>query len=157
MRAARLRLLGLVLVAELLSGCATKAANLILDEEAKRFQARADTACIYVVPSNSATAVAVLLDGRTVATLEDATFLRLEVSPGRHVLAVTSASILPGFLRETPETLSLDAEAGQCYFLRVLWREDERGRQPFRVYLARVTSAEGEREIAIRRLILPTQ
>jgi hypothetical protein len=151
------RLLGLVLVAELLSGCATKAANLTLDEEAKRFEARADTACIYVVPSNSATTVAVLLDGRAVATLEDATFLRLEVPPGRHVLAVSPASVLPRFLRETPETLPLEAEAGQCYFLRALWREDERGRRAFRVYLVRVTAAEGQREIAIRRLILPTQ
>jgi hypothetical protein len=151
------RLLGLVLVAGLLSGCATTAANLTLDAEAKRFEPRADTACIYVVPSNSATAVTVLLDGRRVATLEDATFLRLEVPPGRHVLSVSRASFLPGFLRETPETLPLEAEAGQCYFLRALWREDERGWRSFRVYLVRVTAAEGEREIAIRQLILPTQ
>lgn len=117
MGGAHVRLLGLVLVAELLSGCATKAANPTLGAEAKQFQARADTACIYVVPSNSATAVTVLLDGRVVATLEGATFLRLEVPPGRHVLAVSPASALRRFLRETPETLPLEAEAGQCYFL----------------------------------------
>jgi hypothetical protein len=92
-----------------------------------------------------------------VATLEDATFLRLEVPPGRHVLAVARASLLPGFLRETPETLPVEVEVGQCYFLRALWREDERSWQSYRVYLARVTAAEGEREIAIRRLILPNQ
>ncbi len=151
----RVRLLALVLVAEVLSGCATKPADLTLDVEAKRFQARADTACIYVVPSNSGTAVSVLLDGRGVATLEDTTYLRLEVPPGRHVLAVSRESLLPGFLRESPEPLLLEAEAGQCYFLRALWREDEASWQSYRVYLARVSAAEGEREIVIRSLILP--
>jgi len=157
MRGAPARLLGLVLVAELLAGCATGPASRTLDAEAKRFQARADTACIYVVPSTSGTAVTVLLDGRTVATLEDATFLRLEVPPGRHILAVTRASLLPGLLREPPESLPVEAEAGHCYFLRALWREDERSWRTYRVYLARVTAAEGEREVAIRRLILPTK
>lgn len=149
------RLLGLVLVAELLSGCATGPADPTLDAEVKRFQARADTACIYVVPSNSAAAVTVLLDGRTVATLDDTAFLRLEVPPGRHVLAVTRASLLPAFFGETPETLTVEAEAGQCYFLRALWREDERSWRSYRVYLASVTEAEASREVAIRRLILP--
>ncbi len=152
-----MRLLALVLVAEVLSGCATEPASPTLDAEAKRFQARADSACIYVVPSNSATAVTVLLDGRTVATLEDATYLRLEVPPGQHVLAVSRSSLLPAALRETPETLPVEAEAGQCYFLRTLWREDERGWRTYQVYLARVPAAEGEREIAIRRLILPSK
>jgi hypothetical protein len=151
----RVRLLALVLVADVLSGCATGPASPTLDAEAKRFQARADTACIYIVPSNSATAVAVLLDGRTVATLEDATYLRLEVPPGQHVLAVSRSSLLPTVLRETPETLPVEAEAGQCYFLRALWREEEGSGRSYRVYLARVPAAEGEREIAIRRLILP--
>ncbi len=58
------RLLGLVLVAELLSGCATGPADPTLDAEVKRFQARADTACIYVVPSNSAAAVTPCLLGQ---------------------------------------------------------------------------------------------
>ena len=66
-------------------------------------------------------------------------------------------SLLPGILRETPETLAVEAEAGLCYFLRALWREDERSWRSYRVYLARVTAAEGEREAAIRRLILPTK
>ncbi len=155
MSGARGRFLGLVLVAALLAGCATGAADPTLDADAKRFQARADTACIYVVPSNSGTAVTVLLDGRRVATLEDTTYLRLEVPPGGHVLAVSRESLLPGFLRESPESLPLEAEAGQCYFLRALWREDQASWQSYRVYLARVSAAEGQREIVIRSLILP--
>ncbi len=157
MGGARVRLLGLALVAGLLSGCATGAANPTLDAEAKQFQARADTACIYVVPSISDTAVTVLLDGRTAATLDAMSYLRLDVSPGRHVLAVTRASHLPGFLRETPETLPMEVEAGQCYFFRALWQEDEQSWRTYQVYLARVTAAEGEREINIRTLILPSK
>lgn len=152
-----MRLLGLVLVAWVLSACATGLANPTLDAEAKLFQALADKACIYVVPANSSTAVTVLMDGRNVATLEAANFLRLDVPPGRHVLAVTPASLVPAFLRKTPDTITVEAEAGQCYFLRALWREDERSWRSFRVYLARVTEAEGQREVAIRSLTLPTK
>ena len=157
MGGAHVRLLGLALVAGLLSGCATGSANQTLDAEAKQFQARADTACIYVVPSNSDTAVTVLLDGRTVATLDAMSYLRLDVPPGRHVLAVTRAGLLPGFLREAPETLPAEVEADRCYFFRALWREDEKSLRSYRVYLARVTAAEGEREINIRNLVLPSK
>jgi hypothetical protein len=150
------RLLGLVLVAWALSACATGPADSTLDAEAKRFQPRADEACIYVVPSINFTAITVALDGRKVATLEETNFLRLDVPPGRHVLAVSPASLLPTFLRETPDTLTLEAEAGHCYYLRALWREAERGWRPFRVYWAPVPQAEGQREINIRKLILPT-
>jgi hypothetical protein len=151
------RFLGLVLVVYALAGCATGPATPTLDAEAKQFQPRADKACLYVVPSNSSTAVAVALDDRKVATLDETTFLRLDVPPGRHVLAVSPASLLPGFLGEPPDTLTLEVEAGHCYYLRALWREAERGWRPFRVFWAPVSAAEGQREINIRRLILPAQ
>jgi hypothetical protein len=151
------RLLGLVLIAWVLSACATGPADPSLDAEAKLLQAPADKACIYVVPSNSTIAVAVSMDGRNVATLEAASFLRLDVPPGRHVLAATLASLLPAFLRETPDTIPVDAEVGHCYFLRTLWREDERSWRSYRVYWATMTEAEGQREIDILRLTLPTK
>ena len=152
-----MRPLGLVLVAWVLSACATGPADTSLDAEAKLFRALADKACIYVVPSNSTVAVTVTMDGRNVATLEAANFLRLDVPPGRHVLAVTPASLLPAFLRETPDTITVEAEAGHCHFLRTLWTQDERGWRPFRVHLGRVTEAEGQREINIRTLTLPAK
>jgi hypothetical protein len=150
------RRLGLMLVVWVLAGCATRPADLSLDADAKQFRASPDKACIYVVPSINFTAIAVALDGRKVATLEETTFLRLDVPPGRHVLAASSASLLPAFLRETPDTLRLKTEAGHCYYLRALWRQSEGGWRPFRVFWAPVPAAEGQREINIRRLILPT-
>ncbi len=152
-----MRLLGLVLVAWALSACATGPADPTVDAEAKQFRALADKACIYVVPSISSTAVTVALDGRNVATLEESNFLRLDVPPGRHVLGVTPASLLPAFLHETPDTLTVEAETGHCYYLRALWGEAERGWRPLRVYWASVPEAEGRREINIRRLALPTK
>ncbi len=152
-----MRLLGLVLLAWGLAACATGRADLTLDTEAKRFQPLADQACLYVVPANSPAAVAVALDGRKVATLEETHYLRLDVAPGRHVLAVSPASLLPAFVREAPDTLTAEAEAGHCYYLRALWREAQQGWRPFLVYWARVTEAEGQREINIRRLARPTR
>lgn len=152
-----MRQLGLVLLACVLSACSTGPAKPTVDAEAKLFRALADQACIYVIPSNSATAVTVAMDGRNVATLEAANFLRLDVLPGRHVLAVTPASLLPAFLREAPATITVEAEVGRCYYLRALWREDARSWRSFRVYWASVSEAEGQREIDIRRLILPTK
>ena len=152
-----MRLLGLLFVAYALAACATGPANPTLEAEAKQFQARADSACIYVVPSISFTAITVALDGRKVATLDETSFLRLDVPPGRHVLAASPASLLPAVLGEPPDTLTLETEAGHCYYLRARWREAEGGWRPFRVYWAPVPAAEGQREINIRRLILPTQ
>ncbi len=152
-----MRLLGLVFVAWVLAACSTGPAKSNLDAEAKQFRPLADQACLYVVPSNSSKTVAVALDGRKVATLGESDFLRLDVPPGQHVLTVSPASLLPGFLREKPDTLTLQAEAGPCYYLRALWGQGERDWQPFRVYWARATEAEGQREINIRRLVVPSR
>ncbi len=152
-----MRLLGVLLAAWVLSACATGPADPSLDAEAKLFRALADKACIYVVPSNSTAAVTITMDGRKVGTLGAANFLRLDAPPGRHVLSITPASLAPAVLRETPDTVAVETEAGHCYFLRALWREDERSWLQFRVYLGRVTEAEGEREVNVRTLTLPTK
>ncbi len=150
-----MRRLGLVLLAGLLSGCATGFASSALDAEAKLFQPRADAACLYIVPSNSTASVTVLIDGRTVATLDNPTYLRLNVPPGKHILAVTRATLLPTFLVGTLDALTVEVDAAQCYFYRTVWRQDEQNWRLYLVYLVRVTAAEGEREINIRQLVLP--
>jgi hypothetical protein len=151
------RLLGVVLVASVLSACATGPTDWSLDAEAKLFRALTDKACIYVVPSNDTGAVTVTMDGRKLGTLGEANFLRLDVLPGRYVLSVSPTSLAPAFLRATAETVTVEAEAGQCYFLRALSRQDERSWRSFRVYLGRVAEAEGEREVNVRRLTLPAK
>ncbi len=152
-----MRLLGLVLVTWALAGCASGRADPSLDAEAKQFRPLADKACLYVTPSISSMSVTIALDGRKVATLVDTTFLRLDVPPGRHVLAVSPASLLPAFLKETPDTITVEAEASHCYYLRVLWGEGQQGWREFRVYWARVTETVGQREINIRRMVLPAR
>ena len=92
-----------------------------------------------------------------VGTLGEANYVRLDVLPGRYVLSVTPFSLAPAFLRGTPESVTVEAEASHCYFLRALWTQDERNWRSFRIYLGRVTEEEGEREVNVRTLILPTQ
>ena len=150
-----MRVLGLVLVAWTLSACAGSPADRSLDAAAKLFHAPADQACIYVVPINARSEVTVTMDGRKIGRLVEANFVRLEVPPGRHVLYVTPPSLLPVITRETHEDLTLETEAGHCYFLRAVSAEDEGRWRQFRVYLERMTEAEGQREVNVRRLALP--
>jgi hypothetical protein len=152
-----MRRLGLVLVAWALSACASSPADWSLDAAAKLFQAPADKACIYVVPTNASAAVTITMDGRTVGSLVAANFFRLEAPPGRHVLSVTRASLVPVAFRETRDDMTLETEAGHCYFLRTVWVEDDQNWRQYRAYLERVTEAEGEREVNVRRLTLPVK
>ena len=146
-----------VLVAWLLSACATGPSDPSLDAEAKLFRALADKACIYIVPSNSTDAVTITMDGRKIGTLRETNYLRLDVPPGRHVLSVTPFRLAPAILREAPESISVEVEVAHCYFFRTLWTQDERSWRSFRVDLRTVSEAEGQREINIRTLMLPTK
>ena len=148
---------GLVLVAAMMSACASAPAGLDLDADAKLFRAPADKGCIYVVPSASRATVAVGLDGRKVATLDMRNFLRLEVAPGRHVLSVARTSLVPVLLREPRDEMIVEAEAGRCSFLRTVWRQDADGLHQFRVYWERVTEEEGRRDVNVRTLVLPAR
>ena len=152
-----MRPLVVMFVAWVLSACATGTTYQSLDAEAKLFRALADKACIYVVPTNSTVAVTISMDGRKVGTLENANYLRLDVLPGRLVLSVTRSSLIPAFLSETPQSVPVEAEAGHCYFLRTLWIQDERSLRSYRAYLNLVSQEEGEREVNVRTLMLPTK
>lgn len=150
-----MRVLGLVLVAGVLSACASASVDSSRDAEAKLFRAPQDKACIYIVPTNTISAVSITMDGRKVGTLEAANFWRLDVSPSRHVLSVAPAGLMPVVFRETRDNLAVDTEVGHCYFLRTVWTEDSQRWRQFRVFLERVTEAEGQREVNVRMLTLP--
>ena len=150
-----MRLFGLVLVAGMVSACASASVDANRDAEAKLFRASADKACIYVVPTTTIPAVTVTLDGRKVGTLEAEYYFRLDVSPGRHILSVAPPSLIPVLFRETGDGVAVDTEAGRCYFLRTVWTEDPQRWRQFRVFLERVNEADGQREVNVRMLTLP--
>jgi hypothetical protein len=150
-----MRLVGLVLVAGVLSACASASVDPSRDAEAKLFRAPADKACIYVVPTTTIPAVTVTMDGRKVGTLEVANYFRLDVSPGRHVLSVAPPSLMPFLSPDTRDGVGVDTEAGRCYFLRTIWTDDPQRLRQFRVFLEQVAEAEGQREVNVRMLTLP--
>lgn len=148
---------GLVLVVAMLSGCASSGASPQLDAEAKEFRAPIDKAWIYIAPTASLTEVEVRLDGRKVGTLADQNYLRLEVAPGRHALSVTPTSLMPAIFRDKPDEVTLETEAGHCYFFRTVWIEDGSGWRQRRVTLGRLSEAEGQRAVNALWLMLPTK
>jgi len=152
-----MRMLGLVFAAGLLSACASGRVDPNLDADAKLFRAPADSACIYVVPSSNIAAVTVALDGRKVGTLGMENYLRLEVTPGRHVLSVTRATLVPAVFRETRDDVTLDAEAGHCYFLRTAWTDAGENWREYRVYWDRMPEDEARRAVNVRWLMLPAK
>ena len=145
----------LVLVAALLSACASGRADPSLDADAKLFRAAVNSASIYIVPSSNIANVVVTLDGRKVGTLPMENYLRLEVAPGRHVLSVSRDTLVPAVLRETRDDVTVDAEAGHCYFLRTAWTDAGENWREFRVYWESMTESEGQRAVNVRWLTLP--
>jgi hypothetical protein len=152
-----MRMLGLMLVAGLLSACASGRVDPSLDADAKLFRAPADSAWIYVLPSSNIAGVTVTLDGRKVGTLEMENYLRLEVTPGRHVLSVTRATLVPAVFREARNDVTLDAEAGHCYFLRTAWTDIGENWREYHVYWETMPEDEGRQAVNVRWLMLPAK
>ena len=152
-----MRILRLVLVVGMLSACASTGADPRLDAEAKLFRAPVDKAWIYIAPTAGITEVVVRLDGRKVGTLADQYYLRLEVAPGRHVLAATATSVMPTMFRDTRGDVSLETEAGHCYYFRTVWTDDASSWRERRVSLERVPEAEGQRAVNVLWLMTPTK
>ena len=150
-----MRTLGLVFVAWALSACASGPADPSLDAEAKLFRAPADKACIYIVPSSRTQAVTITMDGRKIGTIAKENYLRLDVAPGRHVLGVTGASPVPAFFRTTHDDATVNAVAGQCYFLRTAWTDSGETWREFRLYLEAMTEEEGHRAVNVLWRALP--
>lgn len=152
-----MRILGVMLVAGMLSACAGKAADPGLDADAKLFQAQPDKACVYVLPSSRVSAVTILMDGRKLGTLEAGDYFRLDVAPGPHFLYVTRPGPLPSLRRETRDDLKIEVEAGRCYFLRTAWRGVDEVLHEFRLYLERMPESEGQQAVNVRWLVPAAQ
>jgi hypothetical protein len=150
-----MRVIGVVLIAWVLSACASGRADQSLDAEAKAFRAPADKAWIYIVPSSNIAEVAITLDGRKVGTLAMEHYLRLEVAPGRHVLSVARARLAPIVFRDAGGDVVVEAEAGRCYFFRTAWTDVGATSREYRVFWDRMTEDEGRREVNVRWLTAP--
>ncbi len=148
-----MRILGVVLVAGVLSACAGQTADPSLDAEAKLFRAHTDKACMYVLPSSRVSSVTIFMDERRIGTLESGNYLRLDVAPGTHVLYVMRPSPLPSFVREKKDDLTIAVEAGRCYFLRTAWKDVEEVLHEFRLYLEQMPDNEGQRAVNVRWLV----
>lgn len=152
-----MRALGVMVVAALLSACGGRAAHPDQDAEAKRFQAAAGQACVYVLPSPRVSEVTVFMDGRKIGTLGAGDYFRLDVAPGPHVLYVTRPTPLPAFLRDASDDLTIDVERDRCYFLGTAWRDVDKVVQEYRLYLERLPEDEGRRHVNVRWLLSPAK
>jgi hypothetical protein len=150
-----MRMLGVVLVACVLSACASGRSDPDRDAEAKSFRPPADKAWIYIVPSSNIASVTVTLDGRKAGTLGIENYLRLEVAPGGRTLSAARANIAPAVFRETGDSVVVVAEAGRCYFLRTAWTDVGTTWRDYRVVWEKMTENEGRREVNVRWLASP--
>jgi hypothetical protein len=152
-----MRTLGVLLAVSILSACAGRPVDSGRDAEAKLFRPPADKACVYIIPSSDIAKVSVTVDGRQVATLGNENFLRLEMSPGRHLLSVARTSLVSVLVREARSDLTVEAEAGRCYFLRTAWTDAGDHWREYRAYWETLSEAEGRRAVNVRWLLLPAQ
>ncbi len=150
------RFVGPTLVVIMLASCdGVPAGGPNLDEAAKTFRASEGKAAIYIVPSSGTNEVAITMDGQKVGRLVPAQFLLLDVPPGRHVLYLTIAGLWGVLPRDKGDELTLDAAAGQCYFLRTVWTEENRRWGHPRVYLENMKEEEGRQAVLIRTYTPP--
>jgi hypothetical protein len=141
----------LALAMLLLASCAAvSTTDLNLDDAAKSFRASEGKAAIYIVPSFGAPEVAITMDGKKVGRLAPAQFLLLDASPGRHVLDVSMAGFLGVLPHDKSDELTLDAAAGQCYFLRTVWTDENRRWSHPRVFLEGMKDEDGRQAVMIR-------
>jgi hypothetical protein len=148
-----MRVLGVMLVAGMLSACAGQTVDPSLDAEAKLFRAQPDKACMYLLPSSGGETVAIFMDGRKVGTLGAGDYLRMDVAPGTRLLYVMRSSPLPSFAREKKDDLTIAMEAGRCYFLRTAWKAVDGVLQEFRLYLEELPAKEGQQAVNVRWLV----
>ncbi len=148
-----MRVLGIVLIAGVLSACAGKTADQGLDAEAKMFRAQPAKACMYILPSSRVSTVTIFMDEKKVGTLGAGDYLRMDVAPGTHVLYVMRPSPFPSFTRDKKDDLTIAAEPDRCYYLRTAWRPVEEVLREFRLYLEEIPAGEGQREVNVRWLV----
>jgi hypothetical protein len=140
-----MRLAGVVLFAAMATGCASvPMATPEADATAKKFQVAPDKANLYIYRNESmgaAVKMKVLIDGQPAGQTAAKTYVMRTVDPGSHV--VTSKA-------ENESTLTVDAVAGQNYFL---WQEVKMGFGSARSSLQLVDEAKGKAGVAECKLV----
>ena len=138
-------MLSMVVVAGLVSGCASvPMATPEQDAAARNFAVKPDMANIYVYRNETmgaAIKMPVALNGKLVGDTASKTFLKLEVSPGKHTLLSKT---------ENDSSLTIDAIAGRNYFV---WQEVKMGAFAARSLLQLVDEATGKAGVAECKLI----
>jgi len=113
----KLVLLLLALSMIFVTGCVTKnLAGKDLDRSAKSFNPPADKSFIYVMRNSyhGDWHMAVTLDGNSVGTIRNKTFLLLEVLPGDHRIKL---GLPVEYIEMTPADIELETLPGRSYFL----------------------------------------
>ena len=141
----KLLLIGAVLAAMLVSGCASvQMASDAQDSAAKTFQVKPGKANIYVFRNENfgaALKMPVALNGKLVGDTAAKTYLMLEVDPGRHTVVSKT---------ENDSTVEVNAAAGQNYFI---WQEVKMGLMSARSNLQVVDEATGRAGVNECKLI----
>ena len=113
----KLVLLLLALSMIFLTGCVAKnLASKDLDRSAKSFNPTADKSFIYVMRSSyhGDWHMAVSLDGKSVGTIRNKTFILLEVLPGNHIIRLW---LRPDYIDGAAPDIELETLPGRSYFL----------------------------------------
>lgn len=135
MKTSKMALMGMMLAAATLSGCASvPMATSQQDTQAKSFTVSQDKAKIYVYRNETlgaALKMPVTLNGKAVGDTGPKTYYMLEVAPGSHEL--TSQG--------NESTLRIDAEPGKNYFV---WQEVKMGLMSGGSKLQLVDEAKGQ-------------
>lgn len=139
------RLATVALFAVLATGCASvPMAPPAADAAAKTFQVAPDKANLYIYRNESmgaAVKMKVLIDGQPAGETGAKTYVLRAVDPGSHV--VTSKA-------ENESTITVDAAAGQNYFL---WQEVKMGFGSARSALQLVDEAKGKAGVGACKLV----
>ena len=113
-------LLALTIVLTGCEGMYSERASKEQDELAKRFKPQSTSAVIYIYRPKSLEiprAIFVYNDGGFVASLKGGAFVRLVLTPGRHVIGTKSPSA-----RFLQDTLAIVADAGKLYYIMVRYQ-----------------------------------
>ena len=132
-----------VLISLLFTSCATvPLAPPGLDTVAKEFKPHPDKAIIYIVRPGALYGAAFnltpVLDQKMLGALKGGTYAVVEVEPGPHQVAV--------FAAENTGIVSLDAEAGRLYFVRV---QPAMGVWALRVLVERLSEEQGKEFVRV--------
>jgi outer membrane lipoprotein SlyB len=128
-----------IAVACLVSGCASvNKASSAASSQAKTFTPVTDKAVVYIYRNEilgGAIKMPVDIDGMLVGETGPKSFLRLGVTPGKHVISSLS---------EKNADLNIDLQAGQTYYV---WQEVKMGMMSARSQLHLMTAAQGQKGV----------